>query len=51
MFDLNGKLVVEASVNADQKQVIDVQNLASGVYTVKASNNKFVKMQKVVITK
>jgi len=51
MFDMNGKQIIETNINADQKQVIDVQNLANGVYMIQVSNNKFVKMQKVVISK
>lgn len=51
MFDMNGKQVIETNVNADQKQAIDVQNLANGVYMIQVSNGKFVKMQKVVISK
>ena len=52
LLDLNGKQVVaEQNVNANQKQTIDVSNLAAGVYMVKIYNDKFVKMQKVIIKK
>jgi hypothetical protein len=52
MFDLNGKQVIsETSVNADQKQVIDVRTIANGVYMMKVYNDRFVKIQKVVINK
>ena len=52
MIDMSGKLVVvEQYVNANQKQTIDVSKLAPGDYTIKIYNDKFVKMQKVVIEK
>ncbi|MEI7594716.1 MAG: T9SS type A sorting domain-containing protein [Bacteroidota bacterium] len=52
MFDLNGRQVIaETAVNANQKQTISVSNINDGVYFVKIYNDKFVKMQKVVITK
>ncbi len=52
MLDLNGKVVVaETNVNAKQHQVIDVTSLANGVYMLKVYNDKYVKMQKVVINR
>jgi len=52
MFDLNGKQVIsETTVNGYQKQIIDVNNLANGIYMLKVYNDNFVKMQKVVINK
>ena len=38
IFDINGRLVIETTVNAGQK-VINVQNLTNGVYMVKVYNN------------
>ncbi|MEI6061713.1 MAG: Ig-like domain-containing protein [Bacteroidota bacterium] len=52
LLDLNGKLIVaEQNVNANQKQTIDVSNVAAGVYMLKVYNNSFVKMQKVIVKK
>jgi len=52
MMDAAGRqVVVKTSVNANQKQAINVENLANGVYMMKVSNDKFVSMQKVVINK
>ena len=51
VLDITGKVVMETAVIANQIQTLEVNNLANGVYTVKVSNDKFVKMQKVVINK
>ena len=51
ILDLTGKVIMETAVIANQIQTLEVNNLANGVYTVKVSNDKFVKMQKVVINK
>lgn len=52
MMDLNGKLIGGVrNINANEKQVIDVKNLASGVYMMKIYNDKFVKVQRVVINR
>jgi hypothetical protein len=52
ILDLNGKSIgAVKNVNANEKQVIDVKNLAAGVYMVKIYNDKFVKTQRVVISK
>jgi len=50
ILDLNGKRVgAERNVSANQKQVIDVTNLAKGIYMVKVSNNQSVEVKKIVI--
>jgi hypothetical protein len=52
MLDINGKQVIAVqNVNANQKQTIDVSNLAPGVYMMKIYNDKFVNTKKVVIKK
>lgn len=52
IYDFNGKQVVsEQNINANQQESIDVSNLVPGVYMIKVYNDKFVKMQKVVIKK
>jgi hypothetical protein len=52
IIDLNGKRIGDSrNVNANQKEVIDVTNLAPGVYMVKVYNEKSVVVKKVVIKK
>jgi len=52
MFDFNGKQVVgEQDMKANELQSVDVSKLAPGVYMIKVYNDKFVRMQKVVIKK
>jgi hypothetical protein len=50
ILDLNGKRVgAERNVSANQKQVIDVTDLAKGIYMVRVSNSQSVEVKKVVI--
>ena len=50
ILDLNGKHIgAERKVSANQKQVIDVTDLAKGIYMVRVSNNQSVEVKKVVI--
>jgi len=52
LCDLTGKQVIlEAKVNANSTQILNVQNLTTGVYVVKVYNKNYVNIQKVVITK
>ena len=52
LLDIDGKqILIQSQVNANQKQMIDVQNLANGVYLMKIYNDTFVSMQKVIINK
>jgi hypothetical protein len=48
IFNLSGKMVLQ-SVNAQQSHVMNVNQLAAGVYMVKVFNNNFVKNSSVVI--
>jgi hypothetical protein len=52
IMDISGKRIGDSrNVNANQKEVIDVTNLAPGVYMVKVYNEKSVIVKKVVIKK
>ena len=52
LMDINGQQIfLQSKVNANQKQVLDVQNLANGIYLIKIYNDSFVSMQKVIINK
>ncbi|MEI7594726.1 MAG: Ig-like domain-containing protein [Bacteroidota bacterium] len=52
MYDMNGnQVIMEASINANQNQALELNNLANGVYFVKIYNDSFVKMQKIIIAK
>ena len=52
LMDLNGNIVyVKTVVNANQKSEINIQDLASGIYTLKIFNDKFVTVKKVVVKK
>jgi hypothetical protein len=52
LLDLNGKqIIVSAKANANQKLELNIQNVAGGIYILKATNDKFSVMKKVVISK
>ena len=51
LMDLSGKLVMTVNANANQLQVLNVQDLTAGIYIMKISNEKSATMKKVVITK
>ncbi|MBP6335081.1 MAG: T9SS type A sorting domain-containing protein [Bacteroidia bacterium] len=52
LLDLEGKQVVlETTVNADEKREISTQNISSGVYMMKIFNNDFVAVKRIVINK
>jgi hypothetical protein len=50
IIDLSGKVVFQ-SVEAQQLQTIDANNLVNGVYMVKVYNNNIAEMQKIVVQK
>lgn len=52
MMDMNGRLVVlQTTVNANERKEINTGNLSSGIYMMKIYNSNFVSIQKVVINK
>ena len=52
LFDLNGKQIYsKTNVIANQKEELNVQNLAEGIYFIKVYNDKFSTVKKVVINK
>ena len=52
LLDVTGKLVIlQTNVTANDKQEINVENLANGIYMLRVSNSNFVSMKKVVINK
>lgn len=51
IFTVDGSLVVETAVAANQTQVINTENLANGVYTIRIANENFVEIKKLVIAK
>ncbi len=45
------QVIMQYDVNANQKQTINTQNLANGVYMMKIYNDNFISVKKVVINK
>jgi len=52
LTDMEGRsVIIQTNVTANQKQVINTQSLAAGVYMMKVNNDNFVTTKKVIITK
>ncbi|MBK7432175.1 MAG: T9SS type A sorting domain-containing protein [Bacteroidetes bacterium] len=52
VMDINGSVVyVQTSLMAGQKQEVNLQSLANGIYMIKIYNNNFVSLKKVVVNK
>jgi hypothetical protein len=50
LLDMDGRFVIlQANVLANQKQEINIQTLANGVYMMKIYNDNFVSMKKVIV--
>jgi len=51
LMDIFGRVVVSNTVYANEKQEMNIENLANGVYTVRIKNDEFVTTREVVINK
>jgi hypothetical protein len=52
VMNMEGRMVMlQTNVNANEKSEINIQNLAEGVYTVKAYNNNFTSVKRLVVKK
>jgi len=50
LLDVDGReVILQTVVNADQKQVINVKDLADGIYLMKIFNDNFVTIKKVIV--
>ncbi len=50
LFDITGKQIV-FQTNVNQKQEINIQNIANGIYLVRIFNDKFSSFKKIVVNK
>ena len=52
LMDINGSVIyVQTSLIAGQKQEVNLQSLANGIYMIKVYNENFVSLKKVVVNK
>ncbi len=52
LFDLSGQnVLINSNVYANEKQELNIQNLAQGIYMMKISNDKISTVKKVIINK
>ncbi len=49
IIDMSGRVVYNANINAEQQQVIDLSNVAAGAYFVRVTNDKFSKVEKLIV--
>jgi hypothetical protein len=51
LFDASGRWILSASVNANEKQTINVDDLTNGIYSLRIQNDEFVSVKRLVINK
>lgn len=49
IIDMSGRVVYTADMNAENAQVINLNNLAKGAYFVRVTNNNFTKVEKLIV--
>ncbi len=49
IIDMSGRVVYNANLNAEKQQVLDLSNIATGAYFVRVTNDKFSKIEKLII--
>ena len=49
LIDMSGRVVYNQNLNAETAQTINVSNLAKGAYFVRITNDKFSKVEKLIV--
>ena len=49
LIDMSGRVVYNQNINAENAQVINLSNLAKGAYFVRITNDKFSKVEKLIV--
>ena len=49
LIDMSGRVVYNQNINAETAQVIDLRNLSKGAYFVRITNDRFSKVEKLII--
>ena len=49
LIDMSGRVVYNQNINAETAQTINVSNLAKGAYFVRITNDKFTKVEKLIV--
>lgn len=49
LVDMSGRVVYNQNINAENAQVINLSNLAKGAYFVRITNDKFSKVEKLIV--
>ena len=51
LIDINGNVIIEREANANQNQIINIANLANGIYLIRVFTDKLVTNKKMIISK
>ena len=49
IIDMSGRVVYNRAINAESAQTIDLSNVAAGAYFVRVTNDKFSKVEKLIV--
>ena len=49
LIDMSGRVVYNQNINTETAQTINVSNLAKGAYFVRITNDKFSKVEKLIV--
>ncbi len=49
IIDMSGRVVYNRTINAESAQTIDLSNVAAGAYFVRVTNDKFSKVEKLIV--
>ena len=49
LIDMSGRVVYNQNINAETPQVINLNGLAKGAYFVRITNDKFSKVEKLIV--
>ena len=49
LIDMSGRVVYSQNINAETAQVINLDGLAKGAYFVRITNDKFSKIEKLIV--
>ena len=49
IIDMSGRVVYNRTINAENAQTIDLSNVAAGAYFVRVTNDKFSKVEKLIV--
>ena len=49
IIDMSGRVVYSRTINAESSHTVDLSNIAAGAYFVRVTNDKFSKVEKLIV--